>query len=80
MSSMGATPPFDPPSEEEEEEEEAMGQDNAAWAGGERDGPKETPSPASSHGHAPPDEPQPIGDKLTDAGWDSMAPVATVRR
>uniref|UniRef100_A0A3B4WQP9 SRY-box transcription factor 6 n=1 Tax=Seriola lalandi dorsalis TaxID=1841481 RepID=A0A3B4WQP9_SERLL len=51
MSSMRATPPFHPPSEEEE----AIGQDNAAWAKEEREGPKETPSP-SSHDQPHPDE------------------------
>ncbi|XP_049930205.1 transcription factor SOX-6-like isoform X3 [Epinephelus moara] len=71
MSSMRATPPFHPPSEEEE----AMGQDNAAWAGDEREGPKETPSP-SSHERPHPDELQPIREKLTEAEWENTAPAA----
>uniref|UniRef100_A0A8C3AG45 SRY-box transcription factor 6 n=1 Tax=Cyclopterus lumpus TaxID=8103 RepID=A0A8C3AG45_CYCLU len=72
MSSMGATPPFDPPSEEEE----AMGQDNAAWTGDEREGPKETASPPS-HDRPHPDKLQPIREKLTDAGWENVVPAAT---
>nr|XP_033490496.1 transcription factor SOX-6-like [Epinephelus lanceolatus] len=71
MSSMRATPPFHPPSEEEE----AMGQDNVAWAGDEREGPKETPSP-SSHERPHPDELQPIREKLTEAEWENTAPAA----
>ncbi|XP_078112690.1 transcription factor SOX-6-like isoform X2 [Sander vitreus] len=71
MSSMRATPPFHPPSEEEE----AMGQDNAAWASEEREGPKETPSP-SSHDRPHLDELQPIREKLTDAEWENVVPAA----
>ncbi|XP_032378558.1 transcription factor SOX-6 isoform X2 [Etheostoma spectabile] len=71
MSSMQATPPFHPPSEEEE----VMGQDNAAWASEEREGPKETPSP-SSHDRPHPDELQPIREKLTDAEWENVVPAA----
>ncbi|XP_028440400.1 transcription factor SOX-6 isoform X2 [Perca flavescens] len=71
MSSMRATPPFHPPSEEEE----AMGQDNAAWASEEREGPKETPSP-SLHDRPHPDELQPIRQKLTDAEWENVVPAA----
>uniref|UniRef100_A0A672ILP4 HMG box domain-containing protein n=1 Tax=Salarias fasciatus TaxID=181472 RepID=A0A672ILP4_SALFA len=72
MSSMRATPPFQPPSEEAEE----MGQDSAAWAGDERDGPKETPPSPSLHEQPDLDEPQPIGEKPADAEWDSVGPAA----
>ncbi|XP_022611921.1 transcription factor SOX-6-like isoform X3 [Seriola dumerili] len=71
MSSMRATPPFHPPSEEEE----AIGQDNAAWAKEEREGPKETPSP-SSHDQPHPDELQPVREKPTDIEWESVGPAA----
>ncbi|XP_056242930.1 transcription factor SOX-6-like isoform X4 [Seriola aureovittata] len=71
MSSMRATPPFHPPSEEEE----AIGQDNAAWAKEEREGPKETPSP-SSHDQPHPDELQPAREKPTDIEWESVGPAA----
>ncbi|CAN9498906.1 unnamed protein product [Ophioblennius macclurei] len=71
MSSMRATPPFQPPSEEAEE----MGQDSAGWAADERDGPKETPSP-SLHEQPDSDELQPIREKPTDAEWDNVGPAA----
>ncbi|XP_071398105.1 transcription factor SOX-6-like, partial [Centroberyx affinis] len=71
MSSMRATPPFPPASEEEE----AMGQDNVAWAGEEREGPKETASPPL-HSQPHPDELQPIREKPSEAEWESVGPAA----
>uniref|UniRef100_A0A4W6C4W9 SRY-box transcription factor 6 n=1 Tax=Lates calcarifer TaxID=8187 RepID=A0A4W6C4W9_LATCA len=71
MSSMRATPPFHPPSEEEE----PIGQDNAAWAKDEQEGPKETASP-SSHDQPHPDDLQPIREKPTDIEWENVGPAA----
>ncbi|XP_029910280.1 transcription factor SOX-6-like isoform X2 [Myripristis murdjan] len=70
MSSMRATPPFPPATEEEE----AMGQDNAAWAGDEREGQKDMGSPPL-HNQPHPDELQPIREKPTEAEWDSVGPA-----
>ncbi|KAM9754900.1 transcription factor SOX-6-like isoform 2-T2 [Menidia menidia] len=70
MSSLRATPPYRPPSEEAE----AIGQDSVAWAGEERDGPKETASP-SLHEQPHPDELQPLREKATEAEWDSVGPA-----
>uniref|UniRef100_A0A3Q3AT99 SRY-box transcription factor 6 n=1 Tax=Kryptolebias marmoratus TaxID=37003 RepID=A0A3Q3AT99_KRYMA len=70
MSSMRATPPFHPPSEEAE----VIGQDNEAWDGDERDGPKETASP-SSHDEPHPDKLQPAREKLADAEWENVETV-----
>ncbi|XP_017292302.1 transcription factor SOX-6 isoform X1 [Kryptolebias marmoratus] len=70
MSSMRATPPFHPPSEEAE----VIGQDNEAWDGDERDGPKETASP-SSHDEPHPDKLQPAREKLADAEWENVGPA-----
>ncbi|XP_071347602.1 transcription factor SOX-6-like isoform X3 [Trachinotus anak] len=71
MSSMRATPPFHPPSEEEE----AIGQDSAAWAKEEREGPKETVSP-SSHDQPHPDELQPVREKPSDIEWETVGSAA----
>uniref|UniRef100_A0A8D3C6A3 SRY-box transcription factor 6 n=1 Tax=Scophthalmus maximus TaxID=52904 RepID=A0A8D3C6A3_SCOMX len=71
MSSMRTTPPFHSPSEEEE----ATGQDTAAWAKHEREGPKETASP-SSHDQPHPDGLQPIKEKTSDIEWESVGPAA----
>ncbi|XP_051808544.1 transcription factor SOX-6-like isoform X4 [Acanthochromis polyacanthus] len=68
MSSMRATPPFQPPSEE------VIGQDNAAWAADEREDPKESASP-SLHDQPHPDELQPIREKPTDAEWENVGPA-----
>ncbi|XP_047451529.1 transcription factor SOX-6-like isoform X2 [Mugil cephalus] len=70
MSSMRATPPFHPPSEEAD----VIGQDNAAWAGDEREGLKEMVSPPL-HDQPHPDEPQPIREKPTDAEWENVGPA-----
>ncbi|XP_076002935.1 transcription factor SOX-6-like isoform X2 [Genypterus blacodes] len=70
MSSMRATPPFHPASEEEEA---MMGQEGAAWAGDDRDGPKDPASPAS-HDHQ--DDMQPIREKPGEAEWESVGPAA----
>ncbi|KAM4573260.1 transcription factor SOX-6-like isoform 3-T3 [Odontesthes bonariensis] len=70
MSSMRATPPFHPPSEEAE----VIGQDNSTWASDERDGPKETPSPAL-HEQPHLDGLQPVREKTTDAEWESVSPA-----
>ncbi|XP_028287418.1 transcription factor SOX-6-like isoform X2 [Parambassis ranga] len=70
MSSMRATPPFHPSSEEAE----VTGQDNAGWAGDEREGPNETPSP-SLHDQPHPDDLQPIREKPMDAEWESVGPA-----
>ncbi|KAM4573258.1 transcription factor SOX-6-like isoform 1-T1 [Odontesthes bonariensis] len=74
MSSMRATPPFHPPSEEAE----VIGQDNSTWASDERDGPKETPSPAL-HEQPHLDGLQPVREKTTDAEWESVSPAVMVR-
>ncbi|XP_008292539.1 transcription factor SOX-6 [Stegastes partitus] len=70
MSSMRATPPFQPPSEEAE----VIGQDNAAWTCDEREDPKESVSPPL-HDQPHPDELQPIREKPTDAEWENVGPA-----
>ncbi|XP_036002401.1 transcription factor SOX-6 isoform X2 [Fundulus heteroclitus] len=72
MSSMRATPPFQPPSEEAD----VMAQDNAAWAGDEREGPTEMASP-SLHDPPHPDELQPVGKKAADVEWETVPPAVT---
>ncbi|XP_014874164.1 transcription factor SOX-6-like [Poecilia latipinna] len=76
MSSMRATPPFHlPPSEEAD----APDQDNnAAWAGDERDGPTETiPGTTSPRDRPCPDEPPPVGKKTAAdiVEWETVAPA-----
>ncbi|XP_030587373.1 transcription factor SOX-6-like isoform X2 [Archocentrus centrarchus] len=70
MSSMRATPPFHPLPEEVE----VFGQDNAGWAGDEREGQKDAASP-SLHDQSHPDELQPIREKPTDAEWENVSPA-----
>ncbi|KAM9376796.1 transcription factor SOX-6-like isoform 2-T3 [Pholidichthys leucotaenia] len=72
MSSMRATPPFHPLSEETE----LTGPNDAAWAGGEREGLKETASPPLHEGAPRHDEVHPIREKATDAEWENVGSAA----
>ncbi|XP_069551566.1 transcription factor SOX-6-like isoform X1 [Brachyistius frenatus] len=69
MSSLRATPPFHQPSEEAE----GISQDNAAWAGDDREVPKETVS-SPLHDQLHPDVLQPIRQKPMDAEWENVGP------
>ncbi|XP_054890531.1 transcription factor SOX-6-like isoform X1 [Poeciliopsis prolifica] len=76
MSSMRATPPFHPPPSVEAD---ATDQDNnAAWAGDERDGLTETvPGTTPPHDRPCPDEPPPAGKKTVAdmIEWETVAPA-----
>ncbi|XP_015239985.1 PREDICTED: transcription factor SOX-6-like isoform X2 [Cyprinodon variegatus] len=69
MSSMRATPPFHPSSEEAD----LMGQDNAAWAGDEREGPTVMASPPLDD-QPHPEDVQLAGKKAGDVEWETSAP------
>ncbi|XP_038150739.1 transcription factor SOX-6-like isoform X2 [Cyprinodon tularosa] len=69
MSSMRATPPFHPSSEEAD----LMGQDNAAWAGEEREGPTVMASPPLDD-QPHPEDVQLAGKKAADVEWETSAP------